>query len=209
MNLKERRVEGMDRVMAMTEIRTCAAQSKSQGGVICVVKGGRLVEVLPDPDHPNGPHEVDLDPKSRVLPELLYHSEWLKRPVRWSRLGEHLWDEALESIAQKLLTIQEESGPEAVDFHRALPGGAASSDYNPWFHRLAFTFGSPNASSAMYICNWHKDFASRYTYGSGVAEPDFDRPRVLILGAGGGPDALLALYHDSDDLYPCNSAKID
>ncbi|MBI2880167.1 MAG: molybdopterin-dependent oxidoreductase [Candidatus Tectomicrobia bacterium] len=175
--------------MPIREIRTYDAQSKSQSGIICVVEDGRLVEVRPDPDHPNGPHEIELDPKSKALPELLYHPERLKHPLRrtrpktspdpgWERIS---WEEALDAIARKLLEIRETSGPEAVDFHRASPGGAASSDYNAWFHRLAFTFGSPNISSAMYICNWHKDFASRYTYGSGIAEPDFDQTACIVL----------------------------
>ncbi len=175
--------------MPRTEIRTYDAQSKTQSGIICVVEDGRLVEVRPDPDHPNGPHEIELDPKSRVLPELLYHPDRLKYPVRrtkpktssdpgWERIT---WDEALDAIAAKLLEIRDASGAEAVDFHRASPGGAASIDYNTWFHRLAFSFGSPNISSAMYICNWHKDFASRYTYGSGIAEPDFEQTACMVL----------------------------
>ena len=68
--------------MPRTEIRTYDAQSKTQSGIICVVEDGRLVEVRPDPDHPNGPHEIELDPKSRALPELLYHPDRLKHPVR-------------------------------------------------------------------------------------------------------------------------------
>ncbi|MBI2880337.1 MAG: molybdopterin-dependent oxidoreductase [Candidatus Tectomicrobia bacterium] len=175
--------------MALQEIRTYDVQCKARCGVVCVVDDGRLVEVRPDPEHPNSPLELGLCPKGKALPELLYHPDRLKEPLRrtapkssddpgWERIS---WDEALKIVAEKLLDIRKTSGAESVVFHRASPGGSAASDFDPWFFRLAFLFGTPNISSTTHICNWHKDVASRYTYGSSIPEPDFDQTACILL----------------------------
>jgi anaerobic selenocysteine-containing dehydrogenase len=73
-------------------------------GAIAVVEEGRFTRLEPDPAHPTG---QALCAKGRAAPELVYHPERLKYPLRrtrpkgdpdpgWERIS---WDEALNLTA--------------------------------------------------------------------------------------------------------------
>src|SRR5260370_35968424 len=79
-------------------------------GAIAVVEDGRFVALEPDPAHPTG---QALCAKGRAAPELVYHPERLRYPLKrtrpngdpdpgWQRLG---WDEALELTAAALRRV--------------------------------------------------------------------------------------------------------
>lgn len=154
--------------------------------IVCTLEEGRVTKVEADLRHPLG---GAMCIKGRAAPELLYHPDRLKYPLRrtrpkgdpdpgWERIS---WDEALEAIAQRLLAIRAESGPQAVAFPKATNGGTAIGDSDRWLRRLASAFGSPNQVSTTHVCNWHKDTASKYTYGVTIPKPDFERTQCVIL----------------------------
>jgi anaerobic dimethyl sulfoxide reductase subunit A len=71
-----------------------------------------------------------LCPKGRAAPELLYHLDRLKHPLKrigekgagqWIRIS---WDEALDTVADRMAHIRDAYGPEQVAFIQgsALPG---------------------------------------------------------------------------------------
>ena len=170
----------------MTEkIRTYCAMSKSRCGVVATVEDGRFVRLEPDADHPNRGICI----KGQAAPELVYDPERLRYPLRrttpksdpdprWARVG---WDEAMEEIAQRLGDLRDHYGAESVFFYRGASGGSASAEYEPWLIRFASLFGSPNTVSTGHICSWHKDNGSRYTYGTGIPNPDFERTACILL----------------------------
>jgi len=150
-----------------------------------VVEDGRLVAVEPDPAHPTG---QALCAKGRAAPELVHHPERLLHPLRrtrpkgdpdpgWERMG---WDEALDHVASALRRIADSHGPEAVAFAVTSPSGTAISDAAPWIDRLINAFGSPNNCYGTEVCNWHKDHATRYTFGAGIAAPDFAKTGCVL-----------------------------
>jgi len=153
----------------------------------CYVKDGILWKVEADAEHPNYAH---LCPKGLAAPELVYHEERLKYPLKrtrpktsadpgWERIS---WEEALKTVSSRLLKIKEEFGPEAVVFGKGASGGTPANDYKDWVSRLAYAFGSPNNDlGTTHICNWHKDKGSVYTYGVGIPTPDFKNARVILL----------------------------
>ncbi len=154
--------------------------------IVCTLEEGRLTKVEADLEHPLG---GAMCIKGRAAPELLYHPDRLKHPLRrtrpkddpdpgWERIS---WDEALGAIAQRLLAIREESGPQAVAFPKGTNGGTSLGDSDRWLRRLASAFGSPNQVSTTHVCNWHKDTASKYTYGVTIPKPDFERTQCVIL----------------------------
>ena len=99
---------------SQTAVRTYCPLSKSRCAIICHVEDGKLTEVRKDPDHPNC---ANLCPKGLAAPELVYHPERLKYPLRrtnpktvedpgWKRIS---WEEALTEIADRLKNVVEDN----------------------------------------------------------------------------------------------------
>lgn len=152
----------------------------------CEVVDGKFVSSTPDRDHPLG---GVFCPKGTAGPEMAYDPARLNYPMKrtnpksakdpgWKRIS---WDEALDTVAAKMLAARSQYGAESVTFYRPAPGGSASRDYWPWMFRLAHAFGSPNTAATTHICNWHRDDGSSYTYGVGLPEADYDNARCIII----------------------------
>jgi anaerobic selenocysteine-containing dehydrogenase len=169
-------------------IRTPAfcTQCRSRCGCIAVVEDGRLEGIEPLPGHPTGDK---LCPKGRAAPELVYHADRLTHPLRrtapkgaadpgWRRIS---WDEALAEVAARMSAIKDAHGPEQVAFSATTPSGSHLSDSIAWIERFIRAYGSPNTIYATEICNWHKDFASRFTYGTDIGTPDFAHTDCVLL----------------------------
>src|SRR5436190_212681 len=169
-------------------IRTQAfcTQCRSRCGCVAVVEDGRLAGIEPLPGHPTGDK---LCPKGRAAPELVYHPDRLMRPLRrtapksaadpgWQPIS---WDEALDEIAHRMQAIKTTHGAEQVAFSVTTPSGSHLSDSISWIERLIRAYGSPNTIYATEICNWHKDFASRFTYGTDIGTPDFAHTECVLL----------------------------
>ena len=173
------------------------ALCRSRCGCISVVRDGRLVAVERNPDHPTG---RALCAKGQSAPDLVYSPDRLLHPLKrtrpkgdpdpgWVCIG---WDEALDLAASKLLRIAEEDGPEGVAFAITTPSGTSISDSLPWLERLMRAFGSPNNVYGTEICNWHKDHATRYTFGAGIGTPDLDSAGCVLLWGHNPTGAWLA-----------------
>ncbi len=169
------------------QIRSYCAQCHSKCPIICSVKDGKLERIRRDPGHPN---TSPLCIKGLNGPELVYNRQRLKYPLKrtrpkgeqdpgWERIS---WDEAMETIAQRLMAIKQKDGPHTVAFNRPGPSGAPAIDFGDWVVRLAFAFGSPNNLATGHVCKWHRDTGSKYTYGWGkVPEADFENTALLIV----------------------------
>lgn len=178
---------GMNSKDDMVRIRSYCAQCQSLCPILCHVETGRLIKVTSDKDHP---HATALCPKGLAGPELVYDSQRLKYPLKrtrpkgdpdpaWKRIS---WDEALETIVQRLNQIKKEHGAHSVVFNRPGPGGSPARDYADWVVRLAYAFGSPNTLATGHVCQWHRDTGSRYTYGEeAVPEADFENTALLLI----------------------------
>jgi anaerobic selenocysteine-containing dehydrogenase len=112
--------------------------------VLIQVKAGRITTVKGDPDSPVN-YGV-LCPKGQAAVELLYHPERLSHPLKqigekgrgqWTRIS---WDEALDTIADKLAGIRDAYGPEQVAFIQ----GSAKGLIDNYNERLANAFGTPD-----------------------------------------------------------------
>lgn len=161
----------------------------SRCGAIARTENGRFVALDPDPSHPTG---KALCSKGRAAPELVYHSERLRYPMKrtspkserdpgWERIG---WDEALTMTAHHLQRIAGAEGPESVAFGIVSASTSAIADSLPWIERLMNAFGSPNLCMAMELCGWGR-FAASYTYGvpmglPGSAMPDLEHTECML-----------------------------
>jgi anaerobic selenocysteine-containing dehydrogenase len=129
--------------------------------------------------------------KGKAAPELVYHPERLLYPLRrtnpkgapdpgWQRIT---WDEALDTVAARLLDLARAHGPECVVFGITSPSTSAMSDAMDWVMRLKRAFGSPNLCSYMELCGWGRYQASLYTYGAsvpGVYMPDLQHAACIL-----------------------------
>ncbi|MES4992606.1 molybdopterin-dependent oxidoreductase [Agrobacterium radiobacter] len=127
--------------------------------------------------------------KGRAAPEIVHSTDRLLYPLRrttpkgstdpgWVRIS---WDEALAETAASLGRIRAQSGAEAVAFSVTTPSGTPISDSIDWIERFIRHFGSPNACYGTEICNWHKDFAHAFTFGSGMPAADYPNAETIML----------------------------
>lgn len=156
-------------------------------GTVATVTDGRFARLDPDPTHPTG---AAICAKGRAAPELVYHKDRLKRPLRRTRpkgdpdpgWEEISWDAAFDQIASAMRRIAEQHGPEAVAFSQSSPSTTAIADSAAFVVRLMNAFGTPNMVSALELCGWGRGFATRYVFGVGS----------VATGSGGGAMADIA-----------------
>ncbi|WNJ88512.1 molybdopterin-dependent oxidoreductase [Bosea sp. 685] len=159
---------------------------RSRCGSVTLVENGRMVGVEPRPGHPTG---GALCAKGRAAPEMVHSPLRLTTPLRriggkdggtprWAPIS---WDEALDEIAARLLSIRAESGAEAVAFAMTTFSGTPIVDSYDWVERFIRCFGSPNLIYAVEVCGWHKDYAHALTFGRGLGIPHYERADVIVL----------------------------
>jgi anaerobic selenocysteine-containing dehydrogenase len=157
---------------------------------VITVAGSRVVSLRADDDHPLGGLTCA---KGKAAPEIHDHPHRVNHPLRrtkpktasdpgWQRCS---WDEALELVAERLTAIRADSGAEAVVFTKGTSGGTGMLPSAPWINRLARSFGTPNMMDNEHICNWARDGATYYTFGTyGLPTPDVAHSNcVLVWGA--------------------------
>jgi anaerobic selenocysteine-containing dehydrogenase len=126
--------------------------------------------------------------KGQSAPELLYHPDRLKYPLKradnrgenkWQRIS---WDEALDTVSEALLKVKQEYGAESIVGARG-----TGRPYYVMFHRFLNCLGTPNRLGFAHLCYGPRLTASAMTcgelpvcdyYGFGGAKPDC----VLIWG---------------------------
>ncbi|RYP89058.1 molybdopterin oxidoreductase [Nocardioides guangzhouensis] len=145
----------------------------SRCGARAEVADGTFRALLPDPSHPTG---QALCLKGKAAPEILYHPSRLLHPLRrtspkdapdpgWEEVS---WDDALDTVAERLLAMRSAHGPQSVGFSSSSPSTSAISDAVDWVQRLIRCFGSPNYCNYMELCGWGRYLAPLYTFGASV-----------------------------------------
>ena len=160
----------------------------SRCGARAEVTDGSFRALLPDPSHPTG-RAICL--KGKAAPDIVNHPERLLHPLRrttpkgsadpgWARIT---WDEALDTVAERLTAAADAGGPESVCFSSSSPSTSAISDAIDWVQRLVRAFGSPNFSNYMELCGWGRFLAPLYTFGASVPGsylPDLENAGCIL-----------------------------
>ena len=151
-------------------------------GVLAHVKNGRVTKITGNPDHPLS--RGHLCPRGTGGTGLLYDPDRLKTPlIRMQKRGEQVfeaidWDTALNEIAERMLKIKQEFGPEAMALYTHGYGGS-------WFTHLLKAYGSPNIAAPSYAqCRGPREVGFQLTFGSSVGSPeatDMANSRVIVL----------------------------
>ncbi|HET6926253.1 MAG TPA: molybdopterin-dependent oxidoreductase [Hyphomicrobiaceae bacterium] len=153
-------------------------------GALATVRGGRVVDFAPNPDHPYSKGAFCIK-GIRGAPGITYGPDRLLHPMRraggrgegkWSRIG---WDEALEEMADRLCEVRRTYGPPAIV-------GATSGAFFSRSVILALmlrSIGSPNWMINQDLCGGCRAVSAR-AMGLDIARgEDIERTRcALIVG---------------------------
>jgi anaerobic selenocysteine-containing dehydrogenase len=131
-------VEGETRILKSV-CRSCHGGC----GALLHVRGGRLIKIEGDRDSPLS--HGRLCPIGTVTVDLVNHPDRLKHPLRrvgsrgageWQRIT---WNQALDEIAERLLHIRSQHGPEAIAL-----GTGTGRHHIRWVSRFGHALGTPN-----------------------------------------------------------------
>ena len=133
-------------------------------GALVHMRDGKVTKVTGDPECPTNLGYIC--PKGTASVELLYHPDRLKYPMkrvgkrgenRWQRIT---WDEALDTVAGKLMGYKKEFGAESV----ATVVGTGRPQVS-LLMRFSNCFGTPNHLSIVNNCYVPRILASHMTSG--------------------------------------------
>lgn len=169
---------------AINIIKTTCGMCFSCCGMLGHVKDGRIIKLTGDPDSPVNKGALCLKGQSAL--DMFNHPDRLITPLirsgargegKWTSLS---WDEALDRVADKLLSAKQMHGPESVAF--AL--GTTKGLIDTYTERFINAFGSPNIATSGHVCFLPRMFASRMTHGY-FPIPDYEgNPECIILWGG-------------------------
>jgi anaerobic selenocysteine-containing dehydrogenase len=147
-------------------------------GIDAYVKDGVVVKVEGTKENPNS--NGTLCSKGNASRQYVYHKDRIRTPLvrKGDRGSGHFvpvsWEDALDLVAENLLRIKQESGPESVIFYAGYPKW-----FRPFLKRLAHIFGSPNFCTESSVCAKAARLAANLNYG-GLGRPDIARSKCLI-----------------------------
>jgi anaerobic selenocysteine-containing dehydrogenase len=172
---REREVYGYDSVVK-SHCRMCHGGC----GVLVYVKDGRAVKITGDPDCPI--NHGTLCPKGIASTQLAYHPDRLTHPLKrrgpkasgeWERIS---WDEALETIAERILEYKERFGAESI-----VMGYGTGRDNEAVIYRFANLLGTPNVLTAGHFCYGPRIATSIITCGTNPIVDYENEPRCIMV----------------------------
>ncbi len=131
--------------MSKKTVRTICFDCHSRCGVIIEVEDNKIVSIKGDKEHPISRGHICV--KGLAANEIINHPDRIRHPLR--RVGKKgegkfdkiSWEEALDTIAKRLLEYREQFGAESL----AISGGTTRG-MPPWIQPFLSQFGSPNFS---------------------------------------------------------------
>lgn len=146
------------------------------------VKDGKVIKVEGNKTFPMANGRICV--KGAALKQALYHPDRLRYPMK--RTGERgegkferiSWDEALDTIAQKLNESKEKYGARSTMIYCGHPKW-----FRPQLTDFANQYGTPNFGTESSTCAYAYMMASQAIFGQGVRmpRPDIGRCKVLVV----------------------------
>jgi anaerobic selenocysteine-containing dehydrogenase len=173
------KIPGADTGITVKQSICTICDPQTQCGLDLSVRDGRIIKVEGTKENPH--NAGTLCSKGAALRQYVYHKDRLKTPMR--RVGPRgssefepiSWDEALDTVAARLLEAKAGWGPESVVFFAGY-----TKWMRPFLHRLAGSFGSPNYLTESSTCFRAMAMAQMLTFGLPGA-PDVGNARLLLV----------------------------
>ena len=149
-------------------------------GVLVYVKDGKAVKIAGDPDCPI--NHGTLCSKGIASAQLAYHPDRLTYPVRrigpkasgkWERIS---WDEALDTIAERILHYKEKFGAESI-----VPGYGTGRENEAVIYRFANLLDTPNVLTAGHFCYGPRIATSILTCGTNPIVDYENHPKCIMV----------------------------
>lgn len=172
---KEMEVYGYDSV-TKSHCRMCHGGC----GVLVYTKEGRVAKIAGDPDCPI--NHGTLCSKGIASSQLVYHPDRLTHPVRrigkkgsgrWERCS---WDEALDTIAERITHYSSNFGPESI-----VPGYGTGRDNEAVIYRFANLLGTPNVLTAGHFCYGPRIATGIITCGTNPIVDYENHPKCIMV----------------------------
>lgn len=153
------------------------------------VEDGKIISVEGSKDRPG--QSGGLCAKGAAARQYIYNQERLLYPMK--QVGEKghgkfvriSWEEAYQTIAEKLLSVRERYGARSTIFYAGYPKW-----YRPALLRLANAYGSPNYCTESSTCFQASNMAWKSIYGNDICFPDLANANTVMLWASN-------LYHSN------------
>jgi len=149
-------------------------------GVLVYVKDGKVAKIAGDPNCPI--NHGTLCSKGIGSLQLVYHPDRLTHPVRrigpkgsgkWRQIS---WDEALDTIAEKILDYKESFGAESI-----VMGYGTGRENEAAIYRFANLLGTPNVLTAGHFCYGPRIATTIITCGSNPIVDYENQPKCIMV----------------------------
>jgi anaerobic selenocysteine-containing dehydrogenase len=150
-------------------------------GINAYVEDGKLVKVEGMKEHPIS--EGAICPRGEALPEWVYSKDRLQYPMKkedgqWVRIS---WDEALDTIAEKLQEIKDKYGAKALAVYTGSLG-TENIELAAYAQRFRGVYGTPNLLSVEGNCFRSRIMARQMTFGGYPIEEPWKSKCIIVYG---------------------------
>ncbi|MFH1351060.1 MAG: molybdopterin-dependent oxidoreductase [Pseudomonadota bacterium] len=149
-------------------------------GVLVYTRNGKAAKIAGDPDCPI--NHGTLCAKGLASAQLAYHPDRLTYPVKrigpkasgkWERIS---WDEALDTIAERILDYKERYGAESI-----VMGYGTGRENEAVIYRFANLLGTPNVLTAGHFCYGPRVATGIITCGSNPVVDYENHPKCIMV----------------------------
>ncbi len=149
-------------------------------GVLVYTKNGKVAKIAGDPDCPI--NHGTLCSKGLASTQLVYHPDRLTNPVRrigpkgsgkWERIS---WDEALDTIAGRILDYKDRFGAESI-----VMGYGTGRENEAVIYRFANLLGTPNVLTAGHFCYGPRIATGIITCGTNPIVDYENNPKCIMV----------------------------
>jgi len=150
-------------------------------GINAYVEDGKLVKVEGMKEHPIS--EGAICPRGEALPEWVYSKGRLQYPMKkadgeWVRIS---WDEALDTIAEKLQEIKDKYGAKPLAVYTGSLG-TENIELAAYAQRFRGVYGTPNLLSVEGNCFRSRIMARQMTFGGYPIEEPWKSKCIMVYG---------------------------
>ncbi|MFC1866946.1 molybdopterin-dependent oxidoreductase [Thermodesulfobacteriota bacterium] len=150
-------------------------------GINAYVEDGKLVKVEGMKEHPIS--EGAICPRGTALPEWVYSKGRLQYPMKkadgeWVQIS---WDEALDTIAEKLQEIKDKYGAKGLAVYTGSLG-TENIELAGYAQRFRGVYGTPNLLSVEGNCFRSRIMARQMTFGGYPIEEPWKSKCIMVYG---------------------------
>ncbi|MBI2853936.1 MAG: molybdopterin-dependent oxidoreductase [Chloroflexi bacterium] len=144
-------------------VKTICLLCTEKCGIEAHVEDGKIVKITGMPEHQSNV----LCAKGYAIPELVHSKDRLTSPLKKvdGEFREISWDEAFSFVAEKLATIKQKFGPQALVTNLGTPF-TSGSFINYVARRFCDLYGTPNFTTGASFCYLARTFAHNLTLGA-------------------------------------------